>query len=301
MKTFKVGAYHVTRIEEMLTPGFAPEFLLPDFDSSIFEEHPLLSGSRFWDEPSGKVMSSMHSWLIRDDRHTILIDTGCGNDKSRALPLFQRFHQLHLPYLDRLLEAGVRPQDVTLVICTHLHIDHVGWNTTLQDGQWVPTFPNAKYIFSRREFEHWQSPTGGGVAMPENMAVIADSVLPVIEAGLVEFIDDGSKILDGLFFEDAVGHTAGHGMLKLESGRDSAIFPGDSLHQPMQVFRPDWNSRFCEMAEEARATRRSILDYCNERNSLLLPAHFGAPHGGYVKRNSSGYSFTPADDLVVAG
>ncbi|MDB5742450.1 MAG: hypothetical protein JWR68_765 [Polaromonas sp.] len=300
MKTFRIGQYHVTRIEEMLTPGFMPDFLFPDFESGIFDEHKLLSGARFWDEVSKKVMSSMHSWMIRDDRHTILVDTGCGNDKMRALPLFARFHQLHLPYLDRLLEAGVRPEDVNLVICTHLHVDHVGWNTKLVDGKWVPTFPNAKYIFSRREFEHWQSPAGQ-LSMPENMAVIADSVLPVIEAGQVEFINDGSKILEGLFFQDAIGHTAGHGLLKLESGRDAAIFPGDSLHQPMQVFRPDWNSRFCEMAEEARTTRRAVLDYCHDRNALLLPAHFGAPHGGYVRRHSAGYDFTPADDLVIAG
>lgn len=300
MKTFRIGKYHVTRIEEMLTPGFAPDYLFPDFDSGILNEHQLLLSPRFWDEASRKVMSSMHSWMIRDDRHTILIDTGCGNDKSRALPMFQRFHHLHLPYLDRLLEAGVRPEDVTLVICTHLHVDHVGWNTRLVDGQWVPTFPNAKYIFSKRELDHWQSPAGE-LAMPENMAVIADSVMPVIEAGQVEFVDDGASILEGLIFQDAIGHTAGHGLLKLESGNDAAIFPGDSLHQPMQVFRPDWNSRFCEMVEEARSTRRVILDYCHDRNALLLPAHFGSPHGGYVKRAAAGYGFTPADDLVVAG
>ena len=221
--------------------------------------------------------------------------------RTRALPLFERFHQLHLPYLARLSEAGVRPEDVTLVICTHLHIDHVGWNTRLVDGKWVPTFPNAKYIFSRREFEHWQSPTGGHVTLPENIAVIEDSVLPVIEAGQVEFIDDGAKIIEGLFFQDAIGHTAGHGMLKLESGNDAAIFPGDALHQPMQVFRPDWNSRFCEQPEPARATRHSILDYCHDRGALLLPAHFGAPHGGYISRHAGGYEFRPADDLVVAG
>ncbi|MCX7235384.1 MAG: MBL fold metallo-hydrolase, partial [Burkholderiales bacterium] len=179
--------------------------------------------------------------MAQRERHTVLIDTGCGNDKSRALPLFQRFHQLHLPYLDHLRAEGVAPEDVDLVICTHLHVDHVGWNKRIKKGCWVPTFPNARYIFSRREFEHWQSPAGAAV-MPENMAVIADSVIPVVEAGLVEFIDDGSSIIDGLVFHDAFGHTAGHGMLKLESGRDAAVFPGDSLHQPMQVFRPDWNS-----------------------------------------------------------
>ncbi|MDE1949095.1 MAG: MBL fold metallo-hydrolase [Burkholderiales bacterium] len=301
MKSFQIGSYHVTRIEEMLTPGFKPGFLFPDFSPEVFAEHGVLSQPRFWDQPSQKVMSSMHSWMLRDGRHTILIDTGCGNDKTRALPLFERFHQLHLPYLQRLAEAGVQPEEVTLVICTHLHIDHVGWNTRRVDGRWVPTFPNARYIFSRREFEHWQSPTGGRRTLPENLAVIEDSVLPVIEAGLVDFIDDGSTIVDGLVFRDAVGHTAGHGLLELESGRDAAVFPGDSLHQPMQVFRPDWNSRFCELADAARATRRSILDYCADRQALLLPAHFGAPHGGYVTRHAGGYDFRPADDLTVAG
>ena len=296
MATFKIGSYRVTRIEEMLTPGFTPAFLLPDFDAQVMQEHPILAGERFWHSASGKVMSSMHSWMIRDDRHTVLIDTGCGNDKIRALPLFQRFHQLHLPYLDHLRAEGVAPEDVDLVICTHLHVDHVGWNTRLEKGCWVPTFPNARYIFSRREFEHWQSPAGAAV-MPENMAVIADSVIPVVEAGLVEFIDNGSSIIDGLVFHDAFGHTAGHGMLKLESGRDAAVFPGDSLHQPMQVFRPDWNSCFCEQPQDARTTRRRILDYCHDRNALLLPAHFGAPHGGYVKRGADGYRFRPADEL----
>lgn len=298
VQTFKVGAYHVTRIEEMLTPGFTPAFLLPDFDPAVLQEHPVLAVKRFWHHASGKLMSSMHSWMVRDEHHTILIDTGCGNDKSRALPLFQRFHQLHLPYLDHLRAAGVEPEDVDLVVCTHLHVDHVGWNTRLENGQWVPTFPNAKYIFSAREFAHWLSPAGA-VAMPENLAVIADSVLPVVEAGLAEFIDDGAVIVEGLVFHDAFGHTAGHGMLKLESGHDAAIFPGDSLHQPMQVFRPDWNSCFCELAQEARTTRRSILDYCHERNALLLPAHFGAPHGGYVTRRADRYSFRPADDLTL--
>jgi glyoxylase-like metal-dependent hydrolase (beta-lactamase superfamily II) len=299
VETFKIGSYHVTRIEEMLTPGFTPGFLLPDFDAQVVLEHPILAGERFWNSASGKVMSSMHSWMIRDDRHTILIDTGCGNDKSRALPLFQRFHQLHLPYLDHLRAAGVEPEDVDLVVCTHLHVDHVGWNTRLENGRWVPTFPNARYIFSRREFDHWQSPVGAA-AMPENIAVIADSVMPVVEAGLVDFIDDGSSIVDGLVFHDAFGHTAGHGMLKLESGHDAAVFPGDSLHQPMQVFRPDWNSRFCESPQDARTTRRGILDYCHDRNALLLPAHFGSPHGGYVQRSANGYRFRPADDLAFS-
>lgn len=111
-------------------------------------------------------MSSMHSWLIRTDRHVILVDTGCGNRKERLTPGFERFHMLVKPYLRHLADAGVRPEDVTRVINTHLHIDHVGWNTQLVDGRWVPTFPNARYIYGAQEFTHWRSPDGGRSACP---------------------------------------------------------------------------------------------------------------------------------------
>lgn len=294
--TFRVGTYSVTRIEEMLTPGFLPAFLFPQFDPSVLDEQAQLRSARFWHAESGKVMSSMHSWLIRDGRHTILIDTGCGNAKTRALPVFQRFHRLDLPYLDRLAAAGVKPDDVTLVICTHLHIDHVGWNTVLEAGAWRPTFPNARYVFGKREFDHWRSPAGLA-GFPENGPVIEDSVMPVVEAGQAEFVGDTARILDGLELEPAPGHTAGQLMVKLASGRDTAVFPGDTLHQPMQVYRPEWNSRFCEQAETARATRRRVLDYCADRGALLMPAHFGAPHCGRIRRSSAGYDFAPADEL----
>jgi glyoxylase-like metal-dependent hydrolase (beta-lactamase superfamily II) len=296
--TFKVGTFSVTRVEEMLTPGFLPEFLFPQFDRSILDEHAQLCAPRFWHAESGKVMSSMHSWLIRNGDHTILIDTGCGNGKTRALPIFQRFHQLDLPYLERLADAGVRPGDVTLVICTHLHIDHVGWDTTQKDGVWAPTFPNARYVFGRREFEHWRRPDGGLAGFPENGPVIEDSVMPVVDADLAEFVEDEARLLDGLEIEWAPGHTAGQFMVKLASGRDAAVFPGDCLHQPMQVYRPDWNSRFCEQAETARDTRRRVLDYCADRNALLMPAHFGAPHCGRVRRSGGSYAFAPTDDLL---
>ncbi|MGE0733532.1 MAG: MBL fold metallo-hydrolase [Alphaproteobacteria bacterium] len=297
MAGLRLGKYTVTRIEEMLTPGFLPGFLFPDFDAAIFEQHAQLRGPRFWHDASGKVMSSMHSWLIRDDKHVILIDTGCGNFKNRALPLFQRFHQLDLPYLARLAEAGVAPEDVTLVINTHLHIDHVGWNTVLKHGKWVPTFPNARYVFGRREFAHWRSPMGGIATFPENAAVIEDSVMPCVEAGQVEFVDDEARLMPGIDVEWAPGHTEGQFMIKLTSGKFAAVFPGDSLHQPMQVYRPTWNSRFCEQPDTARATRKRVLDYCADRNALLMPAHFGAPHCGYVRSAGDAYTFQPADDL----
>ncbi len=297
MATHRVGQFAITRIEEMLTPGFVPGFLFPDFTADIFAQAPQLKEARFWDEASAKVMSSMHSWVIRDGKRTILVDTGCGNAKRRALPMFQRFHMLDLPYLDQLAAAGIRREDVDLVICTHLHVDHVGWNTMLVDGRWVPTFPNARYIFGRGEFAHWRSPTGGITKLPENEEVITDSVMPIVEAGLADFVDAGDRLFDGLEIAAAPGHTAGQFQVRLTDGHDAAVFSGDCIHQPMQVYRPDWNSRFCEEPEVARATRRDLLDWCADRGALLLPAHFGAPHAGRVRRHADSFTFLPADDL----
>lgn len=300
MASMTVGSCQVSRIEEMLTPGFDPKFLLPDFDPAVFGKHPELREPNFWHAASSKVMSSMHSWLIRMDGKIILVDTGCGNHKTRALPLFQRFHMLDLPYLDALAAEGVRPEQVDLVICTHLHIDHVGWNTVLKDGRWVPTFPHARYVFGRREFEHWRAPDAGLSKLPENADVIADSVMPIVEAGLADFVDSGDRILPGLEVADAAGHTAGQLMVTLTSGRDAVVFSGDCIHQPLQVFRPDWNSRFCEDPETARATRRRLLAYCADRGAVIMPAHFGAPHAGFVQRAGDGWIFKPAFERACA-
>ena len=145
-----IGRFTVTRIEEMLTPGFDPAFLFPDYDASVLTAHPLLASAAFFDAPTGRLMSSMQSWLVRGDGHVILVDTGCGNGKTRSAPAFRRFHDLNLPFLERLAAAGVQPGDVTHVVNTHLHVDHVGWNTQLRDGVWTPTFPNARYVWGGR-------------------------------------------------------------------------------------------------------------------------------------------------------
>ncbi len=125
-----------------------------------------------------KFIASVHSWVLRTKHNTILIDSCAGNDKHR--PSLPRFHQLKLPFLERLATAGVTPESVDFVLCTHLHADHCGWNTRLLDGRWVPTFPNAKYVFSKAEQDHWAGPAG---RQGFNAGVYADSVLPVVESG----------------------------------------------------------------------------------------------------------------------
>jgi glyoxylase-like metal-dependent hydrolase (beta-lactamase superfamily II) len=288
----RIGAFTVTRVEEMLTPGFDPAFLFPDFDAAIYAEEPLLATPAFHDAATAKMMSSMQSWLVRDDRNVIVIDTGCGNGKAREFPAFRRFHMLDLPYLDRLAQAGVRPEDVTHVINTHLHVDHVGWNTVLADGRWIPTFPNARYFFGAQELAIWLDPATAARA-PETTPVIEDSVRPVVEAGVVETVKAGDTILPGLSFEAIPGHTLGQLGVRLTSQGASALFSGDVFHQPMQIVRPDWNSRFCEHQDIARVTRARVLDENADTGTVIFPSHFGAPHAGTIRRSGSGYRFHP--------
>lgn len=294
----RIGDVEVLRVEEMLTPGFDPGFLFPDYDGEVLKQHPQLAQSNFFHEASGKLMSSMHSWLLRVGDRIILIDTACGNDKVRSYPAFARFHMLQLPYLDRLAECGVRPEDVTLVINTHLHVDHVGWNTRLEGDRWVPTFPNARYIMGRAELAHWRDPEGGLRVHPMGAEVIADSVDPVIDAGLVDLIDYHEEILPGISVQSVQGHTAGQMAVRVTSRGQTALFTGDTFHQPMQVYRPNWSSRFCERPEVANATRRALFDEAAETNAVLFPAHAGVPHAGRVIRKGTDFSFVPLDPAV---
>jgi len=290
----RIGAFTVTRIEEMLTPGFDPAFLFNEFDPAIYEEDPQLAGENFRDTASGKLMSSMQSWLIRDCKSIIVVDTGCGNGKTREFPAFRRFHQLNLPYLDRLALAGIRPEEVTHVINTHLHVDHVGWNTRLADGRWAPTFSKARYIFGAEELDHVRRPTLAAEA-PETVAVIEDSVLPVVEAKLVDTVRANDQLIPGISFEAVPGHTMGQLAVRLSSEGKSALFTGDVFHQPMQMVRPSWNSRFCENQDVARTTRARVLDAEADQGTVIFPSHFGFPHAGSIRRHGSGYRFVPLE------
>lgn len=299
MTKVAIGDFAVSRVEEMLTPGFDPAFLFPRFDAAILSDHAELTDPRFFDRATGRVMSSMQSWLVRRGDDVIVIDTGCGNGKTRSAPAFRRFHQLNLPYLDRLKAEGVTPEQVTMVINTHLHVDHVGWNTTLDDkGRWVPTFPNARYVWGRVETAHWLDLPDGLKAQPEAFETVEDSLRPIRDAGLVDLVDDGDEILPGLSFRAAPGHTIGQMQVWLESKGELGIFTADCLHQPMQVYRPEWSTCFCEDPDGAIATREVLLDVAATRDAVLFPSHFGAPHAGRIGRRPGGYRFIPLTEAA---
>ena len=177
----RIGEASVVRVDEMRGPSFKATTLFPDFRQEVFDEHAHWLVPNYFDPGKGTVVMSLHSWVIRTPRHTILVDTCVGNDKDR-LPA-ERWHRQNNPYLERLRAAGIRPEEVDVVLCTHLHPDHVGWNTKLEDGRWAPTFPNARYLFSRTEYEHFQGLARNTEDSNMDRLCFNDSVLPVVEAG----------------------------------------------------------------------------------------------------------------------
>lgn len=291
MQQWTIGSARITRIEEQLGPGsFPPHQYFTGFDRAVLERNLDWLVPHHYVPAQDALITSVHSWLVQTRHHTILVDSCSGNHKDRHW--WPRFHQLDTPFLERLARAGVTPDQVDYVMCTHLHADHIGWNTRLADGRWVPTFPRARYVFSRRECEHWdplRNPQGADD--PHRRIAWQDSVLPVIEAGLAELVQGPHAIGDDLLIEDAPGHTPGHVLLKLLPGGPGGVFCGDVIHHPLQLCAPHWNTQFCQDPAQARATRRQVLAYCAEHGAHLLPTHFGAPH--VVRVAPQGDAFRP--------
>jgi glyoxylase-like metal-dependent hydrolase (beta-lactamase superfamily II) len=288
--TWKIGDATVTRIEEQLGPGsYPPDQYFVGFDRAVVERNLSWLAPNHYVPESDALVTSVHSWLVRTKHHTILVDSCSGNHKDRHF--WPRFHMLDTPYLERLAAAGVAPEDVDFVLCTHLHADHIGWNTQLRDGRWVPTFPNARYVFSRKECEHWDPQVNrAGAEDPHRRIAYQDSVLPVIEAGLAELVTGPHALGDDLLIENAPGHTPGHILLKLLHPEGGGVFCGDVIHHPLQVYAPDWVMCFCEDHAQSRRTRRKVLEHCAETGALLLPTHFGAPHVTAIERAGDAFA-----------
>ena len=292
MTARRIGNVNVDiAIEMPIDDGFPPEMLVPDFDPAILAANRDLLIPFCINPNTNGFKLSIHTWILKTQHHTILIDTCNGNHKDR--PDFPLSHQLNLPYLEKLAAAGVKPEDVDMVLCTHLHVDHCGWNTRLDNGRWVPTFPNAKYLFSRKEYEQWDPKNTEYPKQQFNTNVFNDSVLPVVEAGRAVLLEGAHAIDDELLIEPAPGHTFGQVVLKVDSRGERALFSGDMLHHAVQILRPDWNSGFCDVPELARETRRKLLEHCAEKNALLLPAHFPPPHAVRVRAAGGNFTFTP--------
>ncbi len=284
-KTYKIGDATITRVMETVIAALTPELLYPGWDSSGIEKPvlKLLLGGP--EERRDHVVLNVNVWVVRFDGQVTLVDSGIGNDKERPFGKF--FHRLCTPFLQKLEEAGVRPGDVDHVLLTHLHADHVGWNTSKVDNRWAPTFPKANYVFPQAERDFFATPASEG-----RRILFEDSVLPVIEAGQAVAIgEQGGAYLDGIEFLPTPGHSPGHMSISIKSRGEEAIFTGDIAHNPLQVYLPQWNSVFCADHDRARASRRWMLDYAARREATLFTPHFPQTSAGVVTRCGEGYEW----------
>ncbi|WP_227425331.1 MBL fold metallo-hydrolase [Pengzhenrongella sicca] len=289
----------VTRaVESVGSIGMTPEQFFPGTDASAWTSQEGLLRPDFLESDAETVMAStarvaMQTWILRSGGKTILLDTAVGNDKDR--PDVPSWSHLTTAFLERLAAAGVAPDDVDIVINTHLHADHVGWNTRLVDGAWVPTFPNAQYLMPAQDLAFWDPATDSQTIMgPGAHGVWADSIAPVIAAGQVTSWSGSHRIDDALTLEAAPGHTPGASILRLVSGGEVVLFVGDTLHSPAQVQDVHTSSCFDEDSARANDTRERLFAQAADHGWLIVPAHFGG-HGGFrIERSGvgSGYAIS---------
>ena len=282
----KIGDAIIESVLEMRVPTRTAQEMFPDATPDLVDKH------RDWLEPNcvqpdtGLLILTHQSYLIRFAGLTILVDTCIGSDKTNhARP---DFHQQKMPMLDNLVAAGVRPEEVDLVLCTHLHMDHVGWNTRLENGAWVPTFANARYLFNKTDFEYWEKEY---TRLDWMGASFAESVLPVMEAGRADLVAGDHQIRDGLRLEPMPGHSPGLVCLYLESGGAMAAFCGDAMHHPIQVPEPQLSSIFCDDPVQSAATRTAFVERHADTETLILPAHFPDDSAGHIVSGADGCIF----------
>lgn len=291
-RQIQLGEVTITRVEEYFGPvGMTPEEFFPDSESQVWDDNTDWLAPDFLDTATRTVQSALQTWVIRSAGKTILVDTGAGNAKER--PYFQVWAHMNTGFLANLARAGIRPEDVDIVINTHLHADHVGWNTVLEGREWVPTFPRARYLMPARDFEFWDPENGHAAAVGRgNQNVFEDSVAPVSRAGLVELWDESLDIDGSVRLELAAGHTPGSSVVSVESGGSSALFVGDMLHTPVQILQPELNCRFCEDPQQARVTRRTTLARAADSGALVIPAHLGGHGAARVRAEGEGFAIT---------
>ncbi|MBO6555614.1 MAG: MBL fold metallo-hydrolase [Pseudomonadales bacterium] len=277
MNQWQIGNVKVTRVVEMEIAG-GSRFILPQATRDEVKKIPWLA-PHFADE-EGRLIMSVHALVIETPTRKMIVDTCIGNDKQRSIP---NWSNLQLPFLEDLKAAGYDRHDIDTVMCTHLHVDHVGWNTMSVDGEWIPTFPNARYLMAKPEYEYWDDEDAG------EDDIMVDSIRPVFEAGLVDLVETDHVVCDEVFFEPTFGHTPGHVSVHIRAEGEEALITGDCIHHPCQIERLDWASSADYDQSESTKTRHSLMDKYADQDILIIGTHFATPTAGHLKSNDSGY------------
>jgi glyoxylase-like metal-dependent hydrolase (beta-lactamase superfamily II) len=285
MLQWQIGDVKVTKVVEFESPAPYNKDtpFLPGATPEALRAMPWLF-PHFASE-DGTLTLSIHALLVEAPGGLkLVVDTCVGNDKPRAMT---RQRPLQRPFLQHIADAGFPRESVNTVVCTHLHVDHVGWNTMLDEtGKWVPTFPNARYLIGRKEYEHWTQDEEA-----EQKAIMADSVRPIFDAGVAEMVEMDHRISAEIRLMPTTGHTPGHVSVVIESRGETAIITGDMMHHPAQIGRPHWCPSFDSDKDAACATRLAMLKDWADKPILIIGTHFAAPTAGHILRDGDTFRF----------
>jgi len=278
MNQWQIGNVKVTRVVEMEVAG-GSRFILPQATRDEVKKIPWLA-PHFADE-EGNLIMSVHALVVETPTRKMVVDTCIGNDKQRRFP---NWSNLQLPFLEDLKKAGYDREDIDTVMCTHLHVDHVGWNTMLVDDEWIPTFPNARYLMAKPEYEYWDAEEAD-----EEEDIMSDSVRPVFDAGLVDLVDVNHQVCEEVFLEPTLGHTPGHVSVHIRSEGEEALITGDCIHHPCQIEHLEWASSADYDQQASTKTRHELMDKYADKDILIIGTHFATPTAGHLKSKDSGY------------
>lgn len=278
-----VGKVKITKVIETETIG-SIRFILPLATNEEIQKLPWLIPAFATEE--GRLKMSIHSLLVETPSRRIIVDTGLGNGKQgRNVPTWNNRKD---PFLDRLTAAGFPPDSIDMVLCTHLHVDHVGWNTKLLDGKLVPTFVNARYVFGKTEHDYWRDHS----AAPDRRAVFGDSVQPITDAGKADLVASDERLADEITLIPTPGHSPGHMSVHIRSDGQEALLMGDVAHHPCQMAHLDWSSTADSDARQSAATRRELFSRFADTRTLVIGGHFS---GGHMRRDDDAFRFVPRE------
>jgi glyoxylase-like metal-dependent hydrolase (beta-lactamase superfamily II) len=275
-----VGRVKITKIVELETIG-STRFILPLASNEEIRKLPWLIPDFATEE--GRLKMSIHSLVVETPSRRIVVDTGLGNDKDgRKVPTWNNRKGA---FLETMNEAGFAPDSIDTVLCTHLHVDHVGWNTKLVGGQWVPTFANARYVFGRTEYEYWRDHR----EEPDKVAVFNDSVKPIVDSGKAELVASDHRLTDEITLIPTPGHSPGHMSVLITSDGEEGLLTGDVAHHPCQMAHLEWSSTADFDSRQSAATRRELFSRFADTPTLAIGGHFNA---GHIKRDGDAFKFT---------
>ena len=285
MQTLKIGDVTITSIVERDGPWRKPEDMFPTYDADAGRRYLADMDPVVFDAATGKMMITYQTFVVRTPKLTVLVDTCTGEDKGYPAPMdFPK-----QPWLDNFKKAGLSFESITHVFCTHLHIDHTGWNTKLVNGRWVPTFPNAKYIFHKGEYAHWEAATAKGANPPGN--VWTYNCRPIVEAGQALLVDDTFELDDTFSLTPTPGHSPCHCCIDIRSKGQHAVVTGDMMHHALQCREPDWSTIFDTDPKLAASSRRGFLSKVADTSTLVLPIHFPSPTVGRIAADGDRFKY----------